>query len=372
MTAVTALDPDRKIDNRRVFGSGKCDMELLKNRFRGGGKLADNTPFPSVDETRVEVLLRHFEGDVTTPLVDAEGLADVDAFWIKDERGRMGLGSFKALGAAYVIARQAAEISETPDNETLKGRTYVTASAGNHGISVASGARMFGARAVVYIAETVPEAFEGRLASFGAKVVRAGADYAASMGAAASAAANNDWTLLSDSSWDGYIDLPYTLMEGYLQMAHEAVEQCPDVPTHVFLQAGVGGLAGAVAAYVRKAWGDAPRVIVVEPQAAPALQASINAGACTFADGPDSIMGRLDCKEPSLIALNGLARDADDFLTVSDEDVQTRLAQMAAADLATTASGGAGIAAAMMPEVQAALEIGPESRILCFLSEVPE
>lgn len=347
-------------------------MELLKNRFRGGGKLAASAPFPSVDETRVAALLRHFDYDVTTPLVEVEGLADVGAFWVKDERRRMGLGSFKALGAAYVIARQAAEVSENPDGETLKGRTYVTASAGNHGISVAAGARMFGAQAVVYIAEKVPKAFEARLASFDAQVERAGADYAASMEAAFKSAKENDWTLLSDSSWDGYIDLPYTLMEGYLQMANEAVGQCPDVPTHVFLQAGVGGLAGAVAAYVRKAWGDAPRVIVVEPQAAPALQASVRAGACTFADGPDSIMGRLDCKEPSLIALNGLARDADDFLTVSDEDVQSRLAQMAAADLSTTASGGAGIAAAMMPEVQAALEIGPESRILCFLSEVPE
>ena len=347
-------------------------MELLKNNFRGGGKLAANAPFPSVDETRVEVLLRHFEGDVATPLVEVQGLAEVGAFWVKDERSRMGLGSFKALGAAYVIARQASEVTEHPDGDTLKGRTYVTASAGNHGISVASGARMFGAQAVVYIAETVPAAFEGRLASFGAKVVRAGADYAASMEAAALAAKENGWTLLSDSSWEGYIDLPYTLMEGYLQMAHEAVLQCPDVPTHIFLQAGVGGLAGAVAAFVRKVWGNAPRVIVVEPQAAPALQASILAGRCTFADGPDSIMGRLDCKEPSLIALNGLARDADDFLTVSDEDVRSRLARMEEVDLATTASGGAGIAAAMMPEVQADLGIGPGSRILCFLSEVTE
>lgn len=347
-------------------------MELLKNTYRGGGKLAGNAPYPSVEVDRVEVLLKHFEGDVTTPLADAQGLAPVQAFWVKDERGRMGLGSFKALGAAYVIARQAEEASETPGAETLKGRTYVTASAGNHGISVASGARMFGADAVVYIADTVPEAFEKRLAGFGATVVREGADYAASMKAAADAASEHGWTLLSDSSWEGYTDLPHTLMEGYLQMAREAVEQSADVPTHIFLQAGVGGLAGAVAAYARKAWGDAPQIIVVEPDAAPALQASIRAGACTFADGPDSIMGRLDCKEPSLIALNGLARDADVFLTVSDKDVESRLPAMEQAGLATTASGGAGIAAVMMPEVQSALGIGPASRILCFLSEVPE
>ena len=347
-------------------------MELLQNTLRGGGKIAENAPFPSVDETRVEVLLRHFDGDVTTPLVDANRLASVDAFWVKDERSRMGLGSFKALGAAYVIARQASDLNKAPDADTLKGRTYVTASAGNHGISVASGARMFGAEAVVYIAETVPAAFEDRLKGFGASVIREGADYAASMQAAAQAAEAKGWILLSDSSWEGYVELPYILMEGYLQMAHEVVSQCAEVPTHVFLQAGVGGMAGAVAAYIRKVWGDAPRIIVVEPEAAPALLASVRAGTCVFADGPDSIMGRLDCKEPSLIALNGLARDADDFLTISDDDVRQRLPQMAASDLATTASGGAGIAAAMMPEMQEALGIGPRSRILCFLSEIPE
>jgi diaminopropionate ammonia-lyase len=161
-------------------------------------------------------------------------------------------------------------------------------------------------------------------------------------------------------------------MEGYLQMAHEACAQCADVPTHVFLQAGVGGLAGAVAAYVRKAWGDAPRIIVVEPEAAPALQASITAGHCVFADGPDSVMGRLDCKEPSLIALNGLARDADDFLTLTDGEVTTRLPAMAAAGFETTASGGAGVAAAMDAGVRAALKIGTDARVLCFLSEVAD
>ena len=284
----------------------------------------------------------------------------------------MGLGSFKALGAAYVIARQAVETSDNPGPKTLNGRTFVTASAGNHGMSVAAGARLFGAEAVVYIAETVPESFAQKLRDLGAQAVRAGADYAASMEAAMQASRQNGWTLLSDSSWDGYTDLPYTLMEGYLQMAAEAVAQCPDVPTHIFLQAGVGGLAGAVAAYARKAWGDTPQIIVVEPDAAPALQASITAGKCVFADGPESIMGRLDCKEPSLIALNGLARDADIFLTLTDEEVTTTLPQMAATDLATTASGGAGIAAVMQADVHAALQIGSDAKVLCFLSEVPD
>lgn len=347
-------------------------MRLIENPHRGGGKLAPNAPYPSTAAERVAELLGKCPAAAETPLTAADGLAPVSALWVKDERTRMGLGSFKALGAAYVITRQAVEVSDTPGSETLKGRIYVSASAGNHGMSVAAGARIFGAEAYIYIADTVPESFAERLRDMGATPVRAGADYAASMQAAAKAADDNGWTLLSDSSWDGYIDLPYTLMEGYLQMAAEAVEQCPSVPTHIFLQAGVGGLAGAVAAFARKAWGDGPVITVVEPDAAPALQASIEAAKCVFADGPDSIMGRLDCKEPSLIALNGLARDADWFLTLSDDEVLSRLPEMAAAGLPTTASGGAGIAAAMNDEVRQALGMTDAARVLCFLSEVPD
>ena len=146
-----------------------------------------------------------------------------------------------------------------------------------------------------------------------------GADYEASMVAAQNAAKEEGFILLSDSSWEGYTELPHRLMEGYLVAAEEVVSQMPVVPTHIFLQAGVGGLAGAMAAYFRHAWGTVPVIVVVEPGAAPALKASIEAGKPVFADGPVSNMGRLDCKEPSLIALKGLSRDADFFLTISDD-----------------------------------------------------
>ncbi|WP_170605541.1 pyridoxal-phosphate dependent enzyme [Ruegeria arenilitoris] len=347
-------------------------MRIIKNPHRAGNKLAPSAPYPSTDATRVADLLSLCPAAKETPLVDASDLAQVAHLWVKDERARMNLGSFKALGAAYVIARHAAEKSDEPGVDTLTGATYVTASAGNHGMSVAAGARIFGAKAVVFIAETVPESFAERLREQGASVVRSGADYAASMEAANNAADENGWTLLSDSSWEGYFEIPYTLMEGYLQMAAEAVAQCPETPTHIILQAGVGGLAGAVAAYSRTVWGDAPKIVVVEPEAAPALQSSIAASKCVFADGPDSIMGRLDCKEPSLIALNGLARDADLFLTLSDDEVSEQLGTLAALGLETTASGGAGVAAVMNDAARHSMEIEDHSRVLCFLSEVAE
>ncbi|MGR3635125.1 MAG: pyridoxal-phosphate dependent enzyme [Shimia sp.] len=348
-------------------------MKLSANPYKGQGKICAGFPYPSDDAERVAALLGLCPVASETPLIDASAAAPVGAFWVKDERTRMGLGSFKALGAAYVIARQAWDASDgNPGAQSLVGRTYVTASAGNHGMSVAAGARVFGAQSVVFIAETVPESFAVRLADRGAQVVREGADYAASMVAAQKAGQDNGWILLSDSSWDGYAELPHILMEGYLQMAAEAVRQCPEVPTHVMLQAGVGGLAGAVAAYVRKVWGEGPKIVVVEPSAAPALQASIEAGAPVIADGPDSIMGRLDCKEPSLIALNGLARDADGFLTLEDDLVAGYLPDMAAAGLETTASGGAGLAAVLDAEARALIGLDDTSRVLCFLSEVPD
>lgn len=351
-------------------------MKLVANPFRGSDRrLCPEAPFPSVAADRVSDLLSRCPAHNETPLAPAPALAEragVGEVWIKDERGRMGLGSFKALGAAYVIARHASDRAAAPDRTTLAGTTYMTASAGNHGMSVAAGAALFGARAVVYIAENVPEVFATRLAEKGAEVRREGADYAASMAAAERAAEAEGAILLSDSSWPGYTDLPHILMEGYLQMAAEAASGLSTSPTHILLQAGVGGLAGAVAAFARKTWGDTPTIVVVEPESAAALQASIEAGRPAIAPGPDSVMGRLDCKEPSLIALNGLARDADLFLTLSDEAVLAQLASVAEAGFATTASGGAGLAAVLDPSARDALRLGAGGRLLVILSEQPE
>jgi len=250
----------------------------------------------------------------------------------------------------------------------LNGRTYVTASAGNHGMSVAAGARVFGAAAVVYLAETVPEVFARKLRDKGAQVVRAGADYEASMQAAGAAAEANGWTLLSDGSWPGYVDLPFRVMEGYRQIATEIVAQMPEVPSHVLLQAGVGGLAAALAAELRLAWGDAFQVIVVEPEVAPALIESIRAGKVVVTEGPVSAMGRLDCKTPSMLALADLARDADRFVTISEVEAAEGAAAVAAAGLPSTPSGAAGVASLL-----AGLGgIGADAHVLCILSEGPE
>jgi diaminopropionate ammonia-lyase len=330
----------------------------------------DNIPQPSTDAATPQALVARCPVAAETPLVAAEAIATqagVAQVLIKDERGRMGLGSFKALGAAYVIAHEAAQGS-------VQSQTYVTASAGNHGMSVAAGAAAFGAASVVYIAETVPEAFALRLADQDAKVVRAGDTYEASMEAAMQAAEDNGWALLSDSSWPEYTARPHRLMEGYLVLMAEAIGQMEVAPTHIFLQAGVGGLAGSCAALARDAWGDAPRIIVVEPGAAPAIHGSIVAGCPVESNGPVSDMGRLDCKMPSLIALKGLARDADAFALISEGEGQAGAGTAMVAGFPSTPSGAAGIAGllALSDNQRSELGLNETSIVLTVLSEGPE
>lgn len=347
-------------------------MKLLSNPYRGlPDALPDlsDVPWPSVNDALPTKLIGCCPVAAVTPLLDVPELAGqgkVGRVWIKDERNRMGLGSFKALGAAYVIAHDAAA-------GKARNVTYVTASAGNHGLSVAAGASAFGAHSVVYIAETVPESFADRLRNQGARVVREGSIYEESMAAAAQAADRQGWQLLSDSSWPGYMDRPHRLMEGYLVLMREVLDQINDSPTHIFLQAGVGGLAGAAAALARSHWGDAPTIVVVEPDAAPALAASIAAGQAVVAKGSVSEMGRLDCKEPSLIALKGLARDADVFATITEDEGGYGAAVAERANLASTPSGAAGLAGLLAAGPQRdQLALNDVSRVLLILSEGPE
>ena len=173
-------------------------MHITQNPYRGTG-LTDGDlaaiPFPASRADRPLALVSRCPHAGQTPLQNAPDLADrahVGHVFVKDERTRMGLGSFKALGAAYVVAREA-------EAGRARGQTFVTASAGNHGLSLAAGAAAFGAQSRIYIAETVPEGFAHRLREIGAEVVRDGKIYEDSMAAAARAAETEGLTLLSDS-----------------------------------------------------------------------------------------------------------------------------------------------------------------------------
>lgn len=342
-------------------------MTYLNNPYRASGlatPILRDIPAPSVDAHAVQSLLAHCPHAAETPLLQVPKIAaavGAGQIFLKDETQRMGLGSFKALGAAYVIAH----LSKV-ENRDVGNMTFATASAGNHGLSVAAGAQAFGSKAVIFLADTVPEGFADRLRALGAKVIRHGADYEASMEGAATMAADKGWTLLSDSSWPDYVTLPHRLMEGYTALMLETGAQMKSPPTHIFLQAGVGGLAAACAAKARDMWGDTPHITVVEPENAPALYDCIAAGDFVTAKGPESAMGRLDCKEASLIALQGLSRDADAFMLIS-EDQGAYGAQLATDHgYPASPSGAAGLAGCA-----AGAPLGPDAKVLIVLSEGP-
>ncbi len=304
----------------------------------------------------------------------------------KDETRRMGLGAFKALGAPYAVACILAEAWQHKTGETLTparmneadirdfaaAHTFVCASAGNHGMGVAVGARDMGARARIHLAATVPAGFANRLRALGAEVVRSGDVYEDSVAAAIADAERTGATLLADGTWQGYTEIPKWVMEGYCVIAEElraTFETSGQWPTHVYLQAGVGGLAAAMAHMIRLNWAEQPELIVVEPEAAACLKASHLAGKPTRGDGPESNMGRLDCKDVSIVAWSVLERCDVRYETLSDAEGQAATDRLAALGMATTPSGAAGYGALCKrtTDTSGAANIRP----LVFISEGP-
>lgn len=296
-----------------------------------------------------------------TPVHTLTDLGGAGTVHVKDESGRMGLGSFKALGGAYAVHR----LSERDGG----GTTYVCASAGNHGISVAAGARELGAHCVVYLSHGVPGEFADRLRALDAEVRREGDDYDASLAAALAASQEHGWRLVADTSWEGYADIPLDVMRGYTVLFDEI--EAP--PTHVFVQAGVGGLAAAAAGYVRDRWGEGPKIVVVEPEGAPCLLESARAGKPVHAAGAPTRLGRLDCLEPSLIAFDLLRRQADLYLTITDEQAAEAAALLAGHGVALSECGAAGAAGlfTLDPITRETLAVGPASRVLLVGTEGP-
>ncbi len=301
-----------------------------------------------------------------TPLLYFEKFGQWPLF-AKDETARMGLGSFKALGGVYAVAQlisalwkreKGTELAAVEyKNDTVrtfaKSLTFVCASAGNHGLAVASGANIFGAKARIHLASNVPAAFISRLKDKGAEVIISGNTYEESVAAAIADADLNKGILLADGSWKGYTGPPALVMEGYTVLAEEARSQFESFgvwPTHVFLQAGVGGMAAAIAYMIRENWPEQPKIVIVEPQAAPCLRESNLAGKLITVNGPVSNMGRLDCKTPSIISLDVINQCADYFVVISDEDANAAVDLARENGIQTTPSGAAGLAAVMNAE----------------------
>ncbi|TPJ48533.1 diaminopropionate ammonia-lyase [Mesorhizobium sp. B2-7-1] len=332
-----------------------------------------------------------------TPLHALPALAaelGIGSAHIKDEGKRLGLGSFKALGGAYAVMHLvleeagrrlgravAVEELHKPEVRAISAQmTFACATDGNHGRSVAQGAGLVGARSVIFVHSGVSNERVAAIARFGAEMVRVAGDYDQSVREAARVAAERGWTVVSDTSWPGYERIPGLVMQGYTVIVREALKRLPEPSTHVFLQAGVGGFAAAVAGHLAIVLGDArPIVTVVEPARAACVYATAKTGhPVTIAHSKPTVMAMLECYEPSLVAWRVLSRLADAFMTVDEEDavaVMNRLARPAGNDPAIVSgeSGGAGLAglirAAGDKKMRTALGLDAHSRVLIINSE---
>ena len=260
------------------------------------------------------------------------GLKEV---YVKDESKRFGLNAFKVLGGSYAIGSILAEklgksIDEvshayltSPEVKAQLGdMTFITATDGNHGRGVAWTATQFGMKSVVYMpAGSAQERLDNiRLAGADASITEYNYDDAVRL--ASTHARENDWTLVQDTSWEGYEEIPAHIIQGYCTMAMEGHEQLGKKPTHIFLQCGVGSMAAAVAGLFASLYGkDRPIITIVEPNAADCmfLTAKANDDQLHSVSGRmETIMAGLACGEPCSLAWEVLRDCADHFLSCPD------------------------------------------------------
>ncbi|MFO1326001.1 MAG: diaminopropionate ammonia-lyase [Rubrivivax sp.] len=332
-----------------------------------------------------------------TPAWSLPGLAralGIAALTIKDESRRSPLGSFKALGAPNALVQLVqrrfapqgwsdADLLAGRHAAALAGFTVISATDGNHGRALAAAARSIGCRCVIVLHAHVSGEREQAIAAFGAEIVRIAGDYDASVREAARLARAHGWEVVSDTSYEGYEDVPRDVMQGYGVIADELLASAGDGEgpwTHVILQGGVGGLAaGVVSGFWDRYGACRPTFIVVEPEQADCLLQSAVAGRPARATGSvDSVMAGLACGEPSPLAWRFLQPSIDAFMTVSDaqaEQAMRVLAEGAHGDMPLVAgeSAVAGLAALQVlagsAEHRQAAGLGPESRVLIVSTE---
>jgi diaminopropionate ammonia-lyase len=328
---------------------------------------------------------------LSLPEVAAElGLGSV---LIKDEGLRLNQGSFKSLGGAYAVMVlhkclleqrlghevEVAELLSPTAREFARTVTVCCATDGNHGRSVAAGARLLGCRSAIFIHAGVSQS---RADAIGAdEIVRAEGNYDLSVREAKRVSAERGWLLVSDTSWPGYEEIPALVGQGYTILAEEALRQLAEQrcgsPTHLFLQAGVGGFASSVGGYITESLGDRIKVVVVEPDRAACLYQSAKTGELSSVKpSAPTIMAMLECYTPSLIAWRTLEKIADGFMTVGEDlakDAMRRLAFRRNGPVVAGESGAAGLAGLLAAtadrEMREALQLGGNSTVLLVNTE---
>ena len=332
-----------------------------------------------------------------TPLAELSALAaqmGLKSLLVKDESQRFGLNAFKVLGGSYAIARHiAARLGLRPEEMTfaalrsdaaraaLGNAVFFTATDGNHGRGVAWTARELGCRAVVRMPKGTAKSRVENIRALGAEVTVEDCNYDGCVRLAARQAKETPGgVLVQDTAWPGYTQVPLWIMQGYLTMALEADEQMVAPPTHIFLQAGVGSMAAAVAAYFKQAHPqNPPKIILVEPTAADCFFRSAANGEITAVTGEmRTMMAGLACGEPSPIAWDILKGLTAAYLSCEDAAAargMRALARPLAGDKAIVSgeSGastlGALLDAAADEKAREALGLDGNARVLLFSTE---
>ncbi len=358
--------------------------------------------FPPDIALKTRKFHRQLESYRMSPLKSLGSLASllgVGGIWIKDESVRLSLNSFKALGGSYAIYRFVTEKlgEEVPVSVLFAGEArrklgdlvFATATDGNHGRGIAWSATRLGFKSVIYVHKNTSAARIDAIRKNGAEIVVVDGTYDDAVRQVSVDAQKHGWQIISDTSWEGYEDIPKWVMQGYATLVAEAQEQLAGQglarPTHVFVQAGVGALAASVMGFYQQLLGEQrPKTIVVEPTDAACLLASVQKadGKPHHFDGDlDTIMAGLACGDPSPIAWSVLRECADVFCACPDF-VAAKAMRVYAVPLdgdpfIVSGESGAVTLGALMGimqwegarDLREALELGPDSQVLLINTE---
>ena len=251
-----------------------------------------------------------------TPLIELKKLSDnlkLKNIFYKDESKRFHLKSFKALGGAYAVERV---------KEGKKNITVSTATAGNHGRSVAWGAQRLGLKCKIFISEYVSDARAEEMRKLGAEIIRVKGNYEKSLEECINQSNKNGWEIVQDVAWENYENVPKLTMAGYSVMIKEISNQTDQYITHIFLQAGVGGMASGAILGVAQYFKRIPKIVIVEPENADCVLQSVDKGSLQKVNiKKESIMGGMSCGEVSLVPWKILKNSVNLCTSISDKNV---------------------------------------------------
>jgi len=278
-------------------------------------KILNSLSIEDIDEAYLSI--SNWEGYSPTPLIELDKLSkelNLNKIFYKDESKRFDLKSFKALGGAYAVEKVSKE---------NKDIVVATATAGNHGRSVAWGARRLGLKCKIFISEFVSDARGKAMSDLGADVIKVKGNYEKSLIECIKQSTENNWQIVQDVAWKDYMIVPKYTMAGYTVMMKEIVDQInQNKVSHIILQAGVGGMAAAMIAGMARYLQNVPEIIVVEPDSAACVMESIKTGKIEKIDiKRESLMGGMSCGEVSLVPWEILKNAVKYCISLPDDDI---------------------------------------------------